>query len=237
MRTLIERIIRILKRDPGYRLETPYGARDLATVVWHRGWQMLRGLALWPWLGTAGLPLFRGRRVVVEHAYLVRCGSSCILEDGVFISALSERGVQLGRNVTIAKQAVIQCSGVVARRGVGLEIGDNSAVGAQSFLGAQGGIRIGQNVIMGPGVRIFSENHRFEQRDLPIRLQGEIRQAVVIEDDCWIGSGATVLAGVTVGPGCVVAAGAVVTRSVDPYSVCAGVPARVVSRRGDAAAG
>lgn len=228
---LVERLIRALKRDPGYRLSTSYGLRDLTTIVWYRGLQFLRGLPLRLRLGRSTSPLFRGRGVVVEHAYQLRCGSSCILEDGVFISALSRRGVTLGHNVTIGKRSIIQCTGVVARLGEGIEIGDNSAIGAQSFLGAQGGIRIGSNVIMGPGVRVFSENHRFDDPAVPVRLQGESRKGVVIEDDCWIGAGATVVDGVTVGQGSVVAAGAVVTASVAAHSVVGGVPARVLRRR------
>lgn len=232
MRDLIERIIRRLKRDPSYALRSDYRTRDLLVVVWHRGWQVVRGLCLRPWLGASAGPVFCGRKVVVEHAHLVRCGSSAILEDGVMIQALSARGVRLGNNVTIGKRAIIQCTGVVANLGEGVEIGDNSAVGAQSFLGGQGGIRIGSNVIMGPGVRIFSENHRYEAVDTPIRLQGEVRAPVAIADDCWIGSGVTIVAGVTIGAGCVVAAGAVVTRDVPPRSVVAGVPAKSIGTRG-----
>ena len=56
---------------------------------------------------------------------------------------------------------------------------------------------------------------------------------VVIEDDVWIGSRATILAGVTVGRGAIVGAGAVVTRSVPPMAIVAGVPARVIGQRGE----
>lgn len=232
MRTMLEHVIRRLKHDPNYAFKSGHRTRDLMAVVWHRGWQLLRGLWLHPWLGQSGRPLFCGRGVVVEHAYLVRCGASTILEDEVFISALSATGVRLGRNVTIGKRAILQCTGVIANLGEGMEIGDNSAVGAQSYLGGQGGIRIGRNVIMGPGVRIFSENHRFDTLEQPIRMQGEIRAAVTIEDDCWVGAGATILAGVTVAGGSVIAAGAVVTRNVPARCVVGGVPARPIGKRG-----
>ena len=50
--------------------------------------------------------------------------------------------------------------------------------------------------------------------------------------DCWIGEGAVILDGVTVGNGCVIAAGAVVTKDVPDFSIVGGVPARVLKRRG-----
>jgi acetyltransferase-like isoleucine patch superfamily enzyme len=54
---------------------------------------------------------------------------------------------------------------------------------------------------------------------------------VIIEDGCWLGANVTILKGVTLGRGCVVAAGAVVTNSFPPYSIIAGVPARLIKMR------
>jgi acetyltransferase-like isoleucine patch superfamily enzyme len=175
--------------------------------------------------------VFRGRYVVVEHAYSLTSGPGLILEDGVLIHALSRDGISLGRNVTIARGATLTCTGVLAELGVGIRIGDRCAVGAGSFLGGQGGISVGSDVIMGPAVRIFSENHNHESIDRPIREQGQTRARVTIEDDCWLGSGVTILAGVTIGRGSVIAAGAVVTRDVPSFSVAGGVPARVLRSR------
>ena len=54
---------------------------------------------------------------------------------------------------------------------------------------------------------------------------------VVIEDDVWCGANVTILKGVTIGRGSVIAAGSVVTRSIPPYSIAGGVPARVIKKR------
>ena len=56
-------------------------------------------------------------------------------------------------------------------------------------------------------------------------------QPVVVEDDVWIGAGVIVLKGVTIGSGSIVAAGAVVTKSIPPFSIAAGVPAKVIRQR------
>jgi acetyltransferase-like isoleucine patch superfamily enzyme len=231
LQRLIERVVARVKGDPGYRIAGGYTSVQLATAAWYRGLQWLRGLALRARAHGVRGPAFRGRGVVVEHAGQLTAGAGLILEDGVFVSALGRTGIVLGRNVTIARRAILTCTGVLAEIGEGIRIGDRSAVGAMSFLGGQGGIDIGADVIMGPGVRIFSENHRFDAVDRPIRTQGVERLGVRIGDDCWIGGGVTILDGVTIGRGSVVAAGAVVTRSVPAGSVVAGVPARVIRER------
>ena len=177
--------------------------------------------------------VFRGRGVVIEHAAGLAAGTGLILEDGVHINALARDGILLGRNVTIAKRAILTCTGVLAEIGTGISIGDRSAIGAGSFLGGQGGIRIGNDVIMGAGVRIFSENHNFDSLDQPIRTQGVSRKGVTIGDDCWIGASVTIVDGANIGAGCVIAAGAVVTSTIPARSVAAGVPARVVRARGE----
>jgi acetyltransferase-like isoleucine patch superfamily enzyme len=229
--SIIETIISKLKKDPDYKFKADYTDRQLFNIVKYRGLQIARGFLNRLKIRMSGGLLFCGRAVVIENGYMIKSGPNLILEDYVQINALSENGIILGRNVTIGKAAIIMCSGVIANKGVGLEIGDYSAVGAQSFIGCQGGVKIGANVIMGPGVRIFSENHNYEDISIPIRLQGETRKGVVIEDDCWVGSGATILDGVTIGTGSLIAAGSVVSKSMPPFSVVAGVPAKVIKSR------
>ena len=231
MRGVVERAIAGLKRDPGYRLDANLSTQQLAVIVWHRSRQLVRG---WPLRLSASArgPVFRGRRVVIEHASQLRAGSALILEDNVFINALSRDGIHLGANVTIGRGATLLCTGVITELGIGIRAGDRVAIGAGSFVAGQGGIRIGNDVLMGPGVRILSENHQFDDRSRVIRSQGVTRQGITIGDDCWIGAGVTIVDGVTVGSGCVVAAGAVVTHDLPPRVVAAGVPAQIMRGRG-----
>jgi acetyltransferase-like isoleucine patch superfamily enzyme len=97
---------------------------------------------------------------------------------------------------------------------------------------ADGGISIGKNVLIGPHVIIHSSNHNYNDPDKPINQQGHTRKPVVIEDDCWIGANAVILAGVHLGYGCVVGAGSVVTHSIPAYCIAVGNPAHIIKVRG-----
>lgn len=228
-----ERFAQRLKGDPGYRLAPELSTGELFTLIWLRGWDFLRGLWRRPRLRACGGAFFVGRRVTILHPHKLSVGRSVTLEDDVRIDALSRQGVRLGNHVSIAKFVVIEVTGVISNMGEGLEVGDHSNLGDYCFVGAAGGVRIGGHVLIGQRVSFHSENHRFERADLPIKEQGVIRQGIVVEDDCWLGSGAVILDGVTIGRGTVVAAGSVVTRDVPPLSVVAGMPAKVIRRRGE----
>ncbi|WP_306212549.1 sugar O-acetyltransferase [Actinoplanes sp. RD1] len=86
-------------------------------------------------------------------------------------------------------------------------------------------VRIGDRVMLAPNVTITATGHPVHPE---LRSDGtQFSAPVVIEDDVWIGAGAILLPGVTIGRGSVVGAGAVVTGNVPPDVVVAGVPARV----------
>lgn len=119
-----------------------------------------------------------------------------------------------------------------------IEVGSDVFIGAGAVLRApESGIRIGNKVMFGPNVTIMGGDHNTSvvgqfMFDTKIK-RPEDDLVVTIEDDVWIATGAILLKGVRLGRGCIVAAGAVVTRDVPPYTVVAGVPARVVSVRFD----
>jgi acetyltransferase-like isoleucine patch superfamily enzyme len=113
-----------------------------------------------------------------------------------------------------------------------LTIGRRAGISCHCQFNAGGGIEIGDDVLIGPGALIWSQNHRYSDHGVPINSQGYDRSAVRIEDDVWIGAGSIILPGVCLGRGTVVAAGSVVTESTVPYTIVAGAPARVLKRRG-----
>jgi len=115
--------------------------------------------------------------------------------------------------------------------GEGLLIGNNVGIAQNCFIQVRGFVEIGDNVIMGPNVSIFSENHNSDDSDLPINMQGETRKGVKIENGVWIGTRAVILDGVKIGKNSIVAAGSVVTKDVPEFAIVAGVPAKVIKLR------
>ena len=114
--------------------------------------------------------------------------------------------------------------------GAAIDVGSNTYVGPYSCFSGQD-ISIGKNCLFGPYVGVFANEHVFEDITRPICEQGHRYAGIVIEDNCWLGTGVKVLDGVTIGTGSVVGAGSVVTKSLPPYSVAVGIPAKVVRQR------
>jgi maltose O-acetyltransferase len=111
-----------------------------------------------------------------------------------------------------------------------LSIGDNSGVGIRSAI--NGPVTIGNDVMMGQEVIVYTTRHIDDRVDIPMRQQGmKDVVPVVIGDDVWIGSRVIILPGVTIGRGCIIGAGAVVTKDVPDYTVVGGVPAKVIRNR------
>ena len=110
--------------------------------------------------------------------------------------------------------------------GWGLHIGDRVYLNSYCTIIDNGGVHIGDRVSAGPMVQIYTAAHPLQAEE---RFQGwEVAKRVVIGDDVWLGGGAIVLPGVTIGPRAVVGAGAVVSKDVPPDVVVAGNPAKVI---------
>lgn len=137
----------------------------------------------------------------------------------------------IGREVTIWHNSRIE-----ARRAqVGVTrilIGDRTIIHPYAHIGAVDRVSIGDDCLFASGVYITDHDHNMNDPDNVAARNGRdwVSAPVVIGDKVWIGEKACVLKGVTIGRCSIIGAGSVVTRSVPPYSIAAGVPARVIRR-------
>ena len=153
---------------------------------------------------------------------------TCLVSPRARINARGAR-LTVGAHSQIAPYAFVQGN---------VEIGARSSVQAYTIIVGYGNesdpvgkVTIGNDVRIASHCMILGANHRFDDTTRPIGKQGLIRKDITIEDDVWIAGRVNIVAGVRIGRGSVIAAGAVVTHDVPPYSVVAGVPARVIKKR------
>lgn len=151
-------------------------------------------------------------------------GRNVVFESGVMV--FHPEHIRIGSNVYVGHYSILK--GYYKNQMI---IEDNVWIGQQVFLHSAGALTIEQGVGIGPGVIVLTSSHSDPGRGLPI-MSGEITPAPVrIGRFSDIGAGSVLLPGVEIGEGTQVGAGAVVTRSTPPYSVVAGVPARVLRMR------
>ena len=119
------------------------------------------------------------------------------------------------------------------RCGENISLGLNGHINQYCCIWASPGskIQLGDDLLMGPGCKIFSSNHSATRTDIPMNIQPFKEADITIGNDCWIGANCVVTAGVTIGDGTIVAAGAVVTKDLPAGVIAGGIPAKVIKAR------
>jgi acetyltransferase-like isoleucine patch superfamily enzyme len=169
--------------------------------------------------------------VRLRYTKNIRLGRGSYLDERVYLHACPG-GIVVGDRTLVMYGSILH---VYNFRGIphsGIRIGSDSLIGEYNVLRGQGGITIGDRVYTSPMVQLLAVNHVFDDTERPFVEQGITAQGIEIEDDVWVGAGAIVTDGVHIGKGSVIAAGAVVSRDVEPHSVVAGIPAKVVREIG-----
>jgi acetyltransferase-like isoleucine patch superfamily enzyme len=163
------------------------------------------------------------RTLIFKHYYSINIG-----KDTRFLGAID---IETQGNLTIGSNCVISPWVVFREWGGYIKIGNNCSINSFCSISGNGGVEIGDNVRIASHTAIVSANHNFNDCSTPIVFQGETPKKTIIDDDCWLGAGVRIMAGVLVGRGSVIGAGAVVTHNIPPFSVAVGVPAKVIKNR------
>jgi acetyltransferase-like isoleucine patch superfamily enzyme len=177
---------------------------------------------------SCGAGVIWARNITLWHPAKMSIGSAVAVDEGVQLDA---RGCAPGQ-FRLGDGALIGRDCIISAKDGPLTIGPRANVGAGCILYASTNLEIGADTML--AAQCYVGGGRYTSRgriDRPIAEQPEPRRGVRIEADCWLGAGAKVVDGVTIGRGSIVGAGAVVTRDVAPYSVVGGVPARRLATR------
>lgn len=192
---------------------------DKLSIYFETGFKILRGIIMKPLFKKSRGALFVGKNAKISHKHNIIVGKNTKFERNAEIQGLAKRELKFGNNTTIGANTMVRPSSYYGiDLGEGMEMGDNSSIGPFSYIGCAGYIKIGKNVMIGPKVSMFAENHNFSNKDIDIKMQGTNRKGIIIEDNCWIGSNVIILDGVTIGKGSVIAAGTIVTKSIPENS-------------------
>ena len=146
---------------------------------------------------------------------------------------LGTQNIYIGNNVVIESgvQLATYCTKDYKPE---IHISDNTLIRRNSHITAINKIRIGENVLTGTNV-LISDNAHGESSKQDMNIQPTSRKLVskgevVIEDNVWIGNNVCILGGVKIGIGSIIGANAVVTKDIPPYSIAAGVPAKIIKK-------
>lgn len=150
------------------------------------------------------------------------------------ITIRGKKYIDFGKRLTTGRRCRIEVNGVFDAPAI--IFGGNVNIGDDVRIAAAEKIKIGNNVLIGSKVLIIDNSHgaykgdNQDSPDIPPNQRPIYTAPVVIEDNVWIGEGAVIQMGVSVGFGCVVGSNAVVTKSVPPKSIVGGVPARIIKK-------
>lgn len=169
-------------------------------------------LRLWLWARS------RGR---------ISIGPKCQIERGAVLD------LREGGSITAGRKCRLRRGSMLIPYGGAIRIGEDFSLNPYSVLYGHGGLSIGNSVRIAAGCVIIPANHVFKDPHTAIRDQGLTKLGIVIEDDVWVGANVTILDGAHISRGCVIAAGSVFRGQTEPFGVYAGIPARMIRKRGE----
>ena len=161
----------------------------------------------------------------LRHRGRLRTDGICFICPGVRLEIGPHATLQIGRWAWIGHDSKIRVhEGEVS-------IGAKTVIGQECTISAFQHVSIGRECIIADRVMLIDFDHGVIEVDRPIRTQGIYKRDVHVGHNVWIGYGACVLRGVSIGDNCIVGTSAVVTKQVSQNSVVAGIPARVIRMR------
>ncbi len=185
-------------------------------------------------LGRVGRNVLFGSNITFRHAHKICIGDNVIIDDNCLIDAkgINNKGISIGNNVFLGRNAIISCKDGNVLLEDGVNIGFNSEIySASNVVLRENALVSAYCYFVGGG------GYDLDRHDVSFAEQeGLASKGITVEANTWIGARVTILDGVTVGRAAVVAASALLREDVPAATIVAGVPARIIRRRGAGAA-
>lgn len=173
-----------------------------------------------------------GKNVYISPKATIINGKYLTIGDDTVIEEYTKIHIESPQTfITIGKNCYIYSHCLIKTYSGYIKIGDNCSLNDFSVLYGHGGLEIGNNVRIATQTVVVPMNHKYDNPDIPITMQGITAKGIRIEDDVWIGAGVIILDDVVIGKGSVIGAGSVVTHNIPQYSIAVGVPAKVIKKR------
>lgn len=155
------------------------------------------------------------------------------LGENVFIHPTARIETRFGGSITIGNNTKIWDHVLIFSYGGDIVIGENCDINPYTIIYGHGGTWIGNDVLIAGHCMIIPNNHNIHDTTKNILKQGGTKKGIQIESNVWIAHSCSILDNVKISQGAVVAAGSVVTKNIEVNSICAGVPAKEIKRRGE----
>jgi acetyltransferase-like isoleucine patch superfamily enzyme len=163
------------------------------------------------------------RFIIIKQYKNVIMDGFVFIDKKVRLIVSGEGRIFLGKNVHLKEKTII-----FVKPGGVCSLGEETSTGHHTEISCANSIKIGSNVIMGAYTYITDQDHNFDSKDIPIKMQGMKTGKVEICDDVWLGRGVYILRDSEIGSRTVIGANAVVTKKFENNSLLIGCPARKI---------
>jgi acetyltransferase-like isoleucine patch superfamily enzyme len=182
-------------------------------------------------LGACGRNVVFGQNVVLRHPGKIRIGDDVVIDDNCLLDAKGEtnNGITIGNGVFIGRNTILSC------KNGDIVIEDGANIGFNCELFSASRVRVGAGTMLAAYCYLIGGDHDFSDPDVPVLDQARRSAGIDVGAGAWLGAGAKILDGVTLGRRAVVGAGAVVRHAVPDGAIAVGIPARIVGQRQGAA--
>ena len=172
-------------------------------------------------LGKCGRNVFFGSDITLRHPHKIQIGNNVVIDDGCVLDAkgLANDGITIGNGVFIGRQTSLNTK----EGDIQLEDGVNIGAFCTVFSASQ--VRCGKNTLIAAYSYLVGGGHDMTDTETAVINQDRPSLGITIGDNGWIGTGVSILDGVTIGHDVVIGANSVVTTNIEDFAVAAGSPA------------